>query len=204
MKRTLIALACALGLLLALAGTADASTLGDILKRIQQVANAAPPAPSAPPVTGGGGVIGPGHTHPPASQVGHIQFNMTGGKSCFIPIGPGELADRDFKLPVLGCRNNAILTAQVNNLRDIYPTAAPADISLGMKITLYDSATCGATAYPYYEIYLKGNAVIFGPTSLNRGFDNPWTDGLGAGNFPHGQMEAKASCIRVHRVNRLD
>ena len=203
MKRSLIALVCAFGLSLALAGTAEATTLGDILKRVQQVAAGPQPAPSAPPVTGGGGVIGPANPNPPASQVGHIQFNMAGGKSCFIPIGPGELADRDFKLPVLGCRNNAILTAQVNSLRSIYPTADPADISLGMKITLYDSATCGATAYPYYEIYLKGGGVIFGPTSLNKGFDNPWTDGIGAGNFPHGQMEGKASCIRVHRVNRL-
>ena len=46
MKRTLIALARALGLSLALAGTADASTLGDIRRRIQQVAAAPVPAPA--------------------------------------------------------------------------------------------------------------------------------------------------------------
>jgi hypothetical protein len=101
MKRTLIALACVLGLSLALTGTADASTLGDILKRIQQVA-AAPvpaPAPAAPPVTGNSpfvgqieapaGVIGgTGHGCCPGTSgaLGRLIFaNQKGQLSCSIP-----------------------------------------------------------------------------------------------------------------------
>lgn len=216
MKRTLIALACVLGLSLALAGTADASTLGDILKRIQQVAAApvaAPvpaPAPAAPPVTGNSpfdgqieapaGVIGgTGHGCCPGTSgsLGRLIFaNQKGQLSCSIPFnsdiafGHGAgVALVTFKGGdnVYGCHNDD--ATQVTML-NVGPPPLATGTPFNLIVEVCDDSLCLRGSETYLTVSKRGDYRV-----PDLGSERGETPGLGIA--PGNHVKGKVSAVKL-------
>src|SRR5690242_1871283 len=85
------------------------------------VGAAAPLAPAlATPLTGAAG-YSPRPT-PTLRRTWSGRWSSSIGKAMSASSRSGALADRNFKLPVLGCKDNALTRFQVNRIEEVFPT----------------------------------------------------------------------------------